>query len=183
MKTKSIVIAVMVAFTGVLAQAKNSDDSIYQLKSSWTRQDGKKVSLSSLRGSFVVLAMIYTSCEGACPLIVKDLKKIERAIPAERKSLVRFALVSFDTERDTAAKLKEYASAQALDPSRWSLYRGSETSVRELAMVLGLKYRQDAGGDFEHSNQITLLDPDGRIAVQLSGLKQDPAPLLTAIRK
>jgi len=189
MKTKSIVMAILIAFSGVLAQAKAKDttksmpkgDSIYQLKSSWTRQDGKKVPLSSLKGSYVVLAMIYTSCEGACPLLVKDLKKIERAIPAKQKARVRFALVSFDSKRDTVAKLKKYASAHDLDEAHWSLYRGSGASVRELAMVLGLKYKEDADGDFEHSNLITLLDPDGRISVQLSGLKQDPTPLLDAI--
>jgi protein SCO1/2 len=172
----------LLAPTVGLASGSSIDgQSIYQLGSRWARQDGKQVSLGSLKGHYVIMAMIYTSCQGACPLIIADLKKMDRAIPRDRRSKVRFALFSLDPARDTVAKLKAYALVHDLDLHRWSLYHGKESDVRALSAVLGFQYRKDADGGFEHSNLITLLDPVGRIAAQLSGIGQDPAPILSAI--
>jgi hypothetical protein len=46
-----------------------------------------------------------------------------------------------------------------------------------------VNYVEDARGQFAHSNIITLLNAEGEIAFQHTGLKQDPAPLLAAIEK
>ena len=38
--------------------------------------------------------------------------------------------------------------------------------MRELAAALGVRYRRDASGGFDHSAIITILDADGRIVTQ-----------------
>jgi protein SCO1/2 len=53
------------------------------------------------------------------------------------------------------------------------LFHGGANSVRELAAVLGLRYKQDENGDFDHSNVIFLLDKDGVVRSQQLGLKGD----------
>jgi len=55
--------------------------------------------------------MIYTSCKDICPLIVEDMKKIETSIALITSGKSRFAVFSFDPERDTTRKLKEYAES------------------------------------------------------------------------
>ena len=70
--------------------------------------------------------------------------------------------------------LKKFASARDLDPSRWRLYHGDRAAVRELAMVLGIRYKKDARGDFDHSNVISILDREGVIRHQQVGLGQEP---------
>lgn len=55
--------------------------------------------------------------------------------------------------------------------------------MRELAALLGVNYAEDSRGQFAHSNIITLLNAEGEIAFQLTGLKQDSAPLIAAIEK
>ena len=43
--------------------------------------------------------------------------------------------------------------------------------MRELAALLGVKYKQEAGGMFAHSNLITVLNQEGEIVHQRAGLK------------
>jgi protein SCO1/2 len=82
---------------------------------------------------------------------------------------VRFVLVSLDPARDGAKRLAEYAAQRALDPSRWTLLTGPDADVRDLAATLGVRYRRVTPDDLAHSNLITLLDSEGRIAQQSSG--------------
>ena len=118
--------------------------------------------------------MVYTNCTTACPLIVAKLKRIESALSPEARGRVWFALFSFDSERDRPEVLKRFAAARDLDPSRWRLYHGDRAAVRELAMVLGIRYKRDTRGDFDHSNVISILDRDGVIRHQQVGLGQQP---------
>lgn len=151
-----------------------SGQSIYQVRSAWTDTDGKSVELRSLRGKPVALAMVYTSCTTACPLILADLKRIEATLSAEARGRAWFALFSFDSERDRPEVLKKFAAVHDLDPSRWRLHHGNRTAVRELAMALGIRYKRDARGNFDHGNVISILDSEGVIRRQHVGLGQDP---------
>jgi protein SCO1/2 len=148
-------------------------ESLYNLDSTWTSQDGTQTKLSTLQGQPVVVAMVFTSCQAACPMTISDLKRIEEALPAAAKSQVRFAVFSFDSKRDTPAKLKEFVKARSLDTSRWTLFHGEPSAVRQLSAVLGIRYKKDKNGDFDHSNVITILDKAGAIAHQQVGLRQD----------
>ena len=153
-------------------------ESIYQVHSQWTTQDTKDVRLVTLRGHPVILAMVYTSCQAACPLIVADLKRIESNLSDKERAEVRFALFSLDTTKDTPSQLRLYAKAHSLDLTTWTLFHGSQRAVRELAAVLGIRYKQITNGDFDHSNVITVLDRDGVIQHQQVGLRQDPKDTL-----
>jgi protein SCO1/2 len=156
--------------------------SIYQLSDTWKTQDNEDVVFSSLRGDVRVLAMFFSHCEYACPIIVGDIKKIEMGLSdAERKKL-KVTLVSFDVERDTPEVLKAYAKRMSL-ADRWSLLHGSNDSVRDLAAVLGIRFRKDKKEGFAHSNVIFLLNEDGEIIHRQDGLAADPAAMVAAVKK
>ncbi|ACK50471.1 electron transport protein SCO1/SenC [Methylocella silvestris BL2] len=146
-----------------------SGGSIYNLTSHWANQDGQAVELASLRGEPVVIAMVYTSCKDICPMIVADMVAIENKAKAKSLTRVRFAFFSLDSVVDTPERLKAYADEHGLDPSQWTLYHGDDHAVRELAAALGVRYRRDASGAFDHANIITLLDAEGNIALQQTG--------------
>jgi protein SCO1/2 len=137
--------------------------------------------LGLLRGRPVVLALFFTQCEFACPIIVHDLKRIEAALPDELRGKVDFILVSLDTERDTVAALHAYREKQSLPNNHWLLLRGTNDDVRELAALLGVNYQKDARGQFAHANLITVLNRDGEIAHQQIGLNQRPDDSVRAI--
>jgi len=166
-----------------LAAGKPTDRSLYQLDSTWTSDVGRKVKLSVLRGRPQILAMFFTHCEYACPILVNEMKKLEAKLPADVLAKVDFLLVSFDTKRDTPAVLTVYRKKENLATKRWTLLRGEADDVRELAALLGVNYAADSRGQFAHSNLITVLNAEGEIVFQEAGLQQDLAPLVTAIGK
>ena len=145
--------------------------SIYQLDTRWTDDAGRPFTLTALRGEPVVLAMFFSNCAYACPIIVRDMKTVRDMLPAEARARTRFVLVSFDTERDTPAVLSAYRQRMQLDPDGWVLLHGSPADVQDLAMVLGVKYKKGADGQFAHSSLITVLNGEGEIAFQRSGLQ------------
>jgi protein SCO1/2 len=175
----------MIAFMSSTSavSAATSDQSVFNLDSSWTNQNSQLVPLKdALKDHVTVVAMIYTSCRGACPMLVARMKEVERRLSPTAKPRVHFALFSFDEKRDTPTKLLAYARAHKLDLSRWALYTAPTKTARELAMLLDIKFKEsDAGGEFEHSNVITVLDPAGVIRFRQTGLKVDPTPLIAAI--
>ncbi len=154
--------------------------SIYQIDATWTNDAGQSVSLASFRGEPVVLAMFFTNCEYACPVLVNDMRRLRDTLPAEVRARAKFVLVSFDVARDTPAALKAYREQKALDAG-WTLLHGDSPAVQELAMVLGLKYKQDARGQFSHSNLITVLNEGGEIAYQRAGLMGDVSDAAKAV--
>lgn len=166
----------------VLAGAEALPDrSIYQLEGEWTDAQGRRVRLDTLRGAPLLALLFYGTCQHACPALVHDMQAIEAALEPGKRERTRFLLVSFDPERDTPERLARYASEHGLEAARWTLLHGSPEQIRELALVLGVRYRPSGEGSFNHTMRITLLDADGVIARQMDGLGQDPAPLLAAL--
>ncbi len=147
-----------------------SSRSIYQVEGNWTDDGGAPFRLAQLRGEPVVLAMFFAHCEYACPLLVNDMRRLRTTLPPAVRARTRFVLVSFDPVRDTAPALRTYRERMQLDAG-WTLLTGDSDEVQELAMVLGVKYRQDARGQFSHSNLITVLDSQGVVAHQRTGLQ------------
>jgi protein SCO1/2 len=101
------------------------------------------------------------------------LTRIETALPPAQRGKVGFTLVTFDTRRDTPAALAKFRAVRNLSTQNWTLLNGGDDDVLELAALLGVKYKQEANGQFAHSNIITVLNTDGEIVHQLTGLGQD----------
>jgi len=146
--------------------------SLYQLEATWTTDEGRTQSLAALRGRPVVLAMFFAQCEYACPIIVNDIKRLQAALPEDVRANAQIVLITFDPVRDTPAALKAFRERMSLDKA-WTLLRSEAGSVQELAMLLGVKFKQDTRGQFAHSNIITLLNREGEIVHQLAGLNAD----------
>ena len=159
-------------------------DSVYQLPLVLTDQAGHAADWRARRGHPQVVAMFYTSCRYICPLIVDSGKAVEKNLtPAERARL-RILLVSMDPKRDTPAALKNIVDKRQLDTARWTLASPPVGDVRAVAGVLGVRYRELADGEFNHTSALLLLDADGRILARTEqvGSKPDPA-FIAAVRK
>ena len=162
---------------------KPTDKSLYLLDSTWTSDVDRQIKLGALRGRPQIVAMFFTHCEYACPILVGELKAIEAKLPTEVLGKVDFLLVSIDSKRDTPAELAAFREKRQLARERWTLLRGGADDVRELAALLGVNYAEDSRGQFAHTNVITVLNVDGEITFQHAGLKQDPALLMGAVEK
>jgi protein SCO1 len=156
-----------------VAAGEISEFSIYQLGSDWVNQSGESIKLEDFRGKKVVMTMFFASCTYACPILIEDMKRIDTQIPAGEREEYKFVLISIDPERDTPAKLNEFAKMKALDNNKWTLLTGSEESILELAALIGFKYKKENDGQYSHSNIINILSEEGEIVYQHQGLNQD----------
>jgi protein SCO1/2 len=162
-----------VAFTG---------KSLYQVESKWTTDAGMEVKLGSLAGKPQVVLMFFSRCTTACPILVNDLRRIEAALPPDVRTKVGFTMVSFDSDRDTPSALADYRREWKL-PDNWTLLHGTADDVSELAALLGIQYKQTTDGQFAHSNVITVLDANGEINFQQTGLDFDPQETVRRIEQ
>lgn len=176
MKAMSMLLALVLMSAGVAAVTSPlPGDSLYQLKVELTAQDGTRVRLDQLRGRPVLMAMFYASCGGVCPAVAFNMRRMDAALTPAQRELLQPVMVSFDPAHDDAAALTQFARLNKLDAPRWMLARTPESSVRELAAALGVRYRQLPDGSFSHSTVIAVLDADGVIRARTETISEvDP---------
>lgn len=150
-------------------------DSLFQLDLRLLDDAGSTLALEDYRGSPLLVALFYGACPSACPLLVSDITRLEAALAPEARSRLRVLLVSFDAEKDTPEVLAALREKHGMDPERWRLASAPDEQVRELAAVLGVKYRRLPDGHYVHSSVITLLDAEGVARGRWEGYLRDAA--------
>lgn len=144
-------------------------ESIFLLDSKWKNQEGKELQLRDLKGKNLVVVMIFTSCQTACPILVADMQKIAAKIDPKKTEETTMVLVSIDPDNDTPEVLKKYAEERKLDSKHWTLLTSDIESIRELANVLAVKYKKISPILFSHSNIITVFNKNGEMIKQVEG--------------
>jgi len=171
----SLLLVVASAFAAP-AVAPLPKDSVYQLPLPLTDQHGRTMDWRQHRGQPQVVAMFYTSCKYVCPLIVDSGKAVEHALAPAEQAKLGILLISMDPKRDTPPALMAVAKQRRLDPAHWSLASPRADDVRSVAGVLGVRYRQLADGEFNHTTALLLLDRDGRIVARTEKVGSVVAP-------
>lgn len=102
-------------------------------------QDGKPVRFFSdvLAGHTVLLNVIYTSCEDACPLITQQLIFVAERLDGRLGKDIRFVSVSSDPEVDSPVRLKEFAKKNNSDRDGWIYLTGKKPEVDAILKRLG----------------------------------------------
>ena len=187
MKRLLCLIAALMLSTPALAAGKPAPlprDSVYQLPARLTDQDGKRFEWGNRRGKVQLVSMFYTSCQYICPLIVDSGKAVERQLAPAQRARLGILLVSMDPKRDTPAALASVATKRKLDLVHWTLASPAPADVREIAGVLGIRYRALADGEFNHTSALVLLDADGRILARTEQMGSKPDPeFVAAVRR
>jgi protein SCO1/2 len=155
-------------------------DSVLRLADQFSDQQGRAFTLAQRRGHVQLVAMFYSSCPYACPLLVDSGKGVEHALSAAERAQLRLLYLSIDPARDDTKKLAALAAKRKLDPARWTLARTDEAGVRRAAAVLGVRYRKLANGEFNHSSVLILLDREGRVLARTEKLGPVPDPAFLA---
>jgi len=160
------------AFALVLATAlaAGADDSIYHLTGAFRDQAGSNARLDVGRGHPVVMSMFYASCTETCPLLIAEIHRIEESLTPALRGDVRIVLVSLDPERDTPAALAKLAERHRVDQTRWRFLTGPDGAVREVAAVLGVRFRRLSTGAIDHSSVIAVIDRDGAIDTRVDAM-------------
>ncbi len=125
------------------------------------------VDTKALRGKVLLIYFGYTHCPDVCPASLAAGAQALNTLTAEERAKVRLIMVSVDPERDTPARLKEYAAY--FHPEML----GVTGTVEEVsAKAFGAGYvrqakRPDGSYAVDHTTRTYVVAPDGRLAVSL----------------
>ena len=148
-------------------------------------QDAKPFMLSKDgAGRPLLVTFIFTSCPGACPLVVDECleaaRKAGKARAAKDRPLV--VAVSFDPDVDTPAKLNEHMKENHFSPRDIVFLTGGKEAVDKVVHDWGVSVGRDKDGDIFHGFQTSVLDRSGRIVATYFGAAIDGKVLLADVK-
>jgi len=135
------------------------------------QSDGTPLVPGELAGHWTLVFLGFTFCPDVCPTTLTELAQAQKqweALPESTRPRVLF--VSVDPDRDTPGKTGEYAHAFHPDTLAAT---ADVPALEKLATSLGFVFMKVPGKNFEqnpqdysvdHSANIALLDPQGRLA-------------------
>lgn len=130
----------------------------------FTLQDGisgTAVTLSSLRGSTVAMAFLYTHCPDVCPLTAANFRAAQKSLGSDA-ARVRFVAVSVDPEGDTPQAVQAFSSAHDLS-TNWYYLIGLRPQLQQVWSAYGIgSFSAGPGMPVQHNDAIYLIDASGR---------------------
>jgi protein SCO1/2 len=150
-------------------------------------QDGKQIKLSRYRGHPLLLTFIYTRCPlpEYCPRTSRNFSQIYREVQssflADKKP--HLLTISFDSDYDTPAVLRDYAKRYMNPPSfdTWEFASGSTEEIQKITTYFGLVYRKESG-QIVHSLVTALIGSDGKLMHLYLGNEWTPKDILADLR-
>ncbi len=158
-----------------------------------TDQNGKAFSLKDYRGKALAITFIYRECPlpEYCIKMSKHFSDMANQIAAdpEGKKNVRLLSISFDPERDTPAKLKEYGLGYLGKDAKddftvWQLAVGPDKDIKAIADFFGLRYETDSTDktQINHSLITATISPEGKVTRIFSGGDWTPDEVMSELK-
>jgi protein SCO1/2 len=124
---------------------------------------GHDTRLSEFRGRVVLVNFGFTSCPDVCPTVLSRMRQALLGLGKDAAG-VQPLFVTIDPERDTLEKLRPYV--MHFHPSFVAM-SGTPAATRGAAELFKVYYEQETdpqlGYGFAHSDQIYLIDRQGRV--------------------
>ena len=140
-----------------------------------TDQLGRECSHKDFAGKIRLADAFFTSCPTICPVISSQLSRVHDQLLAEglgdRVSIVTHTV---DPDHDTPDRMKRYADRLGADPDLWRFLTGPKSDLYPLLQegyLLSALASDTAEGGFFHSDQIILVDTEGRLRGTYDGTK------------
>lgn len=127
--------------------------------------------LSKYRGKPLLVNFVYTACFNVCPTTTKNLQDAVEGtvgvLGAERFNIVS---IGFNQPFDSPQAMKTFASQYGISLPNWEFLSPAAAIVDELTQNFGFSYIATSAG-FDHMNQVTMVDAQGKIFRQVYGEK------------
>jgi protein SCO1/2 len=135
-------------------------------------QQGRMFGNANLRGHWSMLFFGYTNCPDFCPTTLTTLAALQKRLRAAQAAVrPQVIFVSVDAKRDTPAQLAKYVPY--FDPEFIGLTAADQPSIEAVAKQIGvgviIQPAADGNYTVDHSSEIFVLDPEGRITAILTG--------------
>lgn len=122
------------------------------------------------RGKIWIVNSFFASCPIVCPKVMKNIQEVHDLMRND-PTIVTLSL-TVDPKRDTPERLFEYGRKYNANPDSWFLLTGDKKDLYRLARSEFLMSASDGAGDegdFIHSENILVIDPEGRIRDIING--------------
>jgi protein SCO1/2 len=128
-----------------------------------TSQNGTAFSSDSLKGKVWVADFIFTTCNGPCPRMSSQMRRLQNALLKRSGALnsVRLLSITVDPQHDDPPTLLEYSRHFRADARLWSFLTGPEAEIRKLSA--DTFHVNTAVNLLEHSTRFILVDGKARI--------------------
>jgi len=139
-----------------------------------TDQDGRAVSLASLRGKVVLLTFLDPVCTSDCPLIAQEFRAADQMLGASSRRVEMVAIVANPVYRATAyTRAFDSQEGMARLPN-WLYLTGSLAQLQQAWKNYGIAAQiLPAGGMIAHNDVAYVIDASGRTRTELNF---DPGP-------
>lgn len=160
---------------------KKVEDTVWHKLSNFAlkNQEGKTVTLDSLKGKIIIADFFFTHCPTICPGLTKNMKRMAESIHNGRRvgdktnKKVHFLSFSIDPERDSVERLKYWADRFQINPEQWWLLTGDKKVIYDMVieeMKVGLVDGEGVDTNFIHSDRFVLIDSNRHVRGYYSGL-------------
>ena len=167
----------------ILALAISGDSTRLNLPApgfSLTDQNGRTVSLASLRGKVVLMTFLDPVCTSDCPIIAQEFKQAGQMLGAQATNVELVAVVANPTYRSTAFTRAFDRQEGLTTVPDWLYLTGSLSQLSAVWRHYGVAVENlPAGAMAAHNDLAVVIDPAGRIRQELSS---DPGPATSSTR-
>lgn len=125
--------------------------------------------LATYRGKPLLVNFVYTACYNVCPTTTKNLQKaVENTVGMLGPDRFNIVSIGFNLPFDSPQAMKAFATQYGIHLPNWEFLSPAAAIVPELTQNFGFSYVATTAG-FDHLNQVTIVDADGKIFRQVYG--------------
>ncbi|MGB1041813.1 MAG: SCO family protein [Tenacibaculum sp.] len=149
-----------------ISESSSSYNNIHTIPAfNLINQDGKVITQKDYEGKIYVADFFFATCPGICPILEKNMSKIQEKYKADKDVLLLSHTVM--PTKDSVAVLKKYAIDNAIDSKKWNVVTGDKKHIYDLARKAyfadeDFEKTQDEDA-FIHTENFILVDKKGRI--------------------
>jgi cytochrome oxidase Cu insertion factor (SCO1/SenC/PrrC family) len=161
----------------IIAEALSGDSPPLHFKApafTLTDQDGKTVSLASLRGKVTLLTFLDPVCTNDCPVIAQEFREADQVLGANARRVHLVAIVANPLYNAVAYTRAFDAQERMSNLPNWLYLTGSVGQLRQAWKDYGIAAQiLPAGGMIAHSDVAFVIDARGEVRGELDF---DPGP-------
>ena len=145
---------------------KTMTDTLYHTVSnfSFIGHDSSLVTQELFKNKIYIADFFFTTCKSICPKMSNNLMRVQNEFRDDNNILILSHTV--DPEHDTPSVLDEYAKKHNVIKGKWFFVTGDKKQLYDMARNSYFITAMDGDGgpdDFIHSEQMALIDKEGRI--------------------
>jgi protein SCO1/2 len=135
---------------------------------------GDTITKDIMAGKVVIADFFFTECKGICIPMSQNMARVQEEFIGQDDVFLLSHTV--DPERDSVAKLHDYAQLYDVNPRKWLMLTGEKKDLYGIARN-GYMITADQGDggpeDFIHSERFVLLDKQQRIRGYYDGTSEE----------